>query len=258
MRSTFALSVTDSRSASSAAEREVALQWKLEQPLANRGRPFGLHREDAMRDARTDRRSEESRPLERWPRTATSCAKRLFADRLEQRPRFARALLRTRCARWPRRCHSEKKRSHSSCRKRPRSSGVRVSSSSGCSSSRSTSDAKNRNGQSRYRSRRLTDTRGSATGRPSPRNRSSADRQVATSAPAHGRERCGQHSGRRGSSASASAQRHANRRRIGRFAARRAARFGTSSSSIDGSTTASFSSGTSTAARGPAPTSADP
>ena len=188
-----------------------------------------------------DRRAEQPRALER-----RLGRRQLRQRRLAELGRTARALRRA-AARasmrpWPRCCHSAKNRSHNSCRKRPRSSGVRVSSSSGCSSSRSTSDAKNWKGQSRYRSSRLTDTRGRRQGPASPGS-VSPRRLVDRDAP--------RPSGRRPRRSTCGDAR-LERQRLGRttrescgssarLAARQAER-ATSSSRIDGSTTASFSS----------------
>ena len=65
MRSTFALSVTCRELAGARAEREVALQRKLEQPLANGRRALRFHREDAMRNPGAERRPQQPGPLER-------------------------------------------------------------------------------------------------------------------------------------------------------------------------------------------------
>ena len=75
MRSVLALSGTVRRRAIARAEREIALQRELEQPLDDVGRTLGFHREHAMRDAGADGRSEQAVALEhglRWRQRASA------------------------------------------------------------------------------------------------------------------------------------------------------------------------------------------
>ena len=125
------------RAAVGIAERERAVERVLEQPLDDGAAAFHFHRQHAAGDARRAGRAEQAQPFDR--RFARRRASPAPASAAAAKTRAPRSSVSAVMAPWPAACHAANTRSNSSCRNSPRSSGVRLSSSSGGSSSRSTS-----------------------------------------------------------------------------------------------------------------------